>query len=171
MSCTKCAMRCRTWLSLANCWTKPSTPPNNPWQLLKIVYTPEKDVKESTRLVPQQDLDNAWNLQFQDLFKQKNELFSQVADGVESALTKEVQTIRTCQEKMRGLMEKSRAQMQMNRAAKCAAEADARDKHHAQGLDDRVHQMNMCSNYLSLYPGVDYQVCQAVHSFVSSALT
>ena len=43
----------------------------------------------------------------------------------------------------------------MNRAAQHALEIDAKDKHHAQGLDDRMQQMRNSSAGIGYYPGIE----------------
>ena len=43
----------------------------------------------------------------------------------------------------------------MNRAAQHACERDAQDKHHAQGLDDRMHQVRNSSGGIGFHPGVE----------------
>ena len=43
----------------------------------------------------------------------------------------------------------------MNRAAQHALEIDAKDKHHAQGLDDRMQQLRNGSAGIGYYPGIE----------------
>ena len=43
----------------------------------------------------------------------------------------------------------------MNRAAQHACDKDAKDKHHAQGLDDRMQQLRNSSAGIGFYPGVE----------------
>ena len=59
---------------------------------------------------------------------------------------------------MRKLIDKTHVQLKMNKAAQVACELDAKDKHHAQNVDDLMHQLHTSSNSLSLYPGVEGEV-------------
>lgn len=43
----------------------------------------------------------------------------------------------------------------MNRAAQHACDKDAKDKHHAQGLDDRMHQLRNGSQGIGFHPGIE----------------
>ena len=62
---------------------------------------------------------------------------------------------------MRKLIEKTHVQVKMNKAAQVACDADIKDKHHAQNVDDTMHQLHISSNCLNLYPGVEGEVwCQ-----------
>jgi len=79
----------------------------------------------------------------------------QVHDDVERNLSREVNTIRKCQEKMKRLIEKAYVQLKMNRAAQHCCDKDAKDKHHAQHLDDRMHQMRNSSGAIGYFPGIE----------------
>ncbi|KAF6023825.1 TEKT3 [Bugula neritina] len=78
-----------------------------------------------------------------------------VHDGVEKNLTKEVEKIKNCQDKMRKMLEKAAIQLKLNRAAQHACECDSGDKHHAQGIDDKCHQLRNTSMGLGYYPGIE----------------
>lgn len=43
----------------------------------------------------------------------------------------------------------------MNRAAQHTLEIDAKDKHHAQGLDDRMQQLRNASGCIGYHPGIE----------------
>ena len=43
----------------------------------------------------------------------------------------------------------------MDRAAQHALEIDAKDKHHAQGLDDRMQSLRNGSAGIGFYPGIE----------------
>ena len=43
----------------------------------------------------------------------------------------------------------------MDRAAQHACEKDAKDKFHAQGLDDRMHQLRNQSGVIGFHPGIE----------------
>ena len=43
----------------------------------------------------------------------------------------------------------------MDRAAQHACERDSKDKHHAQHLDDRMHQLRNSSNGIGFQPGIE----------------
>jgi len=78
-----------------------------------------------------------------------------VHDDVEKSLSREVDVIKRCQDKMRRLIEKSHIQLKMNRAAQHACEKDSRDKNHAQGLDDRMHALRNSSGGVGFHPGIE----------------
>ena len=42
-----------------------------------------------------------------------------------------------------------------NRAVQHNCEVDVRDKHHAQGIDDRAHQLRNNSCAITFFPGVE----------------
>lgn len=78
-----------------------------------------------------------------------------VHDDVEKNLSREVDVIRRCQEKMKRLVEKAFIQLKMNRAAQHACDKDAKDKHHAQTVDDRMQQLRNSAGGLGFHPGVE----------------
>lgn len=43
----------------------------------------------------------------------------------------------------------------MNRAAQRVCEGDAKDKCHAQNLDDRMYQLRNSSSRIGFYPGIE----------------
>ena len=86
-----------------------------------------------------------------------------MSDDVESSLSKEIETIKKCQDKMRKLIDKSHVQLKMNKAAQLSCESDAKDKHHAQNMDDMMHLLHTSSNTLSLYPGIEGEVRVALY--------
>jgi len=61
-----------------------------------------------------------------------------VHDDVEKHLIREVDIIKRCQAKMKKVLDKAYVQLKMNRAAQHGLEIDAKDKHHAQGLDEHA---------------------------------
>lgn len=67
----------------------------------------------------------------------------------------EVDIIKKCQAKMKKVLDKAYVQLKMNRAAQHAMEIDAKDKHHAQGLDDRMQQLRNSSSGIGYYPGIE----------------
>lgn len=78
-----------------------------------------------------------------------------VHDNVELALSKEVDVIRRCQNKMKKLIDKSIAQLKMNRACQKVCDLDAKDKNHAHVLDDRMYQLRNSSSRIGFYPGIE----------------
>lgn len=78
-----------------------------------------------------------------------------VHDNVERALTKEVEVIRRCQSKMQKLVDRANVQLKMNRAVQKVCEGDAKDKCHAQNLDDRMYQLRNSSSRIGFYPGIE----------------
>lgn len=81
----------------------------------------------------------------------------QVHDDVERCLTKEVEVTKKCQNKMKRLLDKVVVQLRMNALSQKACENDAKDKHHAQGIDDRMQQLRNTSSQLGFFPGIEDQ--------------
>lgn len=78
-----------------------------------------------------------------------------VHDDVERNLSREVDVIKKCQDRMKKLIERSHVQLKMDRAAQHACERDSKDKHHAQHLDDRMQQLRNSSGGIGFHPGVE----------------
>ncbi|XP_072523687.1 tektin-3 [Salminus brasiliensis] len=78
-----------------------------------------------------------------------------VHDGVEKDLIKEVEVIKSCQERMRRNLDKAIAQLASNRAAQHELERDLNDKVTAQRIDDRCHQLRNTSDGISYYRGIE----------------
>lgn len=89
------------------------------------------------------------------LQREKRVGIDQVHDGVEKSLSREVGTIKKCQDRMRRLIEKAHVQLKMNRAAQHSCEKDSKDKNHAHHLDDRMHQLRNSAGGIGFYPGVE----------------
>lgn len=89
------------------------------------------------------------------LQREKRVGIDQVHDHVEKSLSSEVHVIKSCQDKMRRLIEKANIQIKMNRAAQHACDKDAKDKNHSQGLDDRMHHLRNSSGTIGFHPGVE----------------
>ncbi|XP_056325777.1 tektin-3 [Danio aesculapii] len=78
-----------------------------------------------------------------------------VHDDVEIDLIKEVEVIKSCQERMRRHLERAVAQLAANRAAQHELERDLSDKVTAQRIDDRCHHLRNTSDGISYYRGID----------------
>ncbi|XP_066522709.1 tektin-3 [Hoplias malabaricus] len=78
-----------------------------------------------------------------------------VHDDVEKDLIKEVEVIKSCQERMRRSLDKAIAQLASNRAAQHELERDMSDKVTAQRIDDRCHQLRNNSDGISYYRGIE----------------
>ncbi|XP_052712214.1 tektin-3-like isoform X2 [Crassostrea angulata] len=89
------------------------------------------------------------------MHREKRQGIDLVHDDVERTLIKEVDCIKKCQAKMKKVLDKAYVQLKMNRAAQHAMEIDAKDKHHAQGLDDRMQQLRNSSSGIGYYPGIE----------------
>ncbi|KAK6184531.1 hypothetical protein SNE40_006988 [Patella caerulea] len=89
------------------------------------------------------------------LHREKRNGIDLVNDDVEKSLSKEVTIIKRCQGRMKKLLEKAYVQLKMNRAAQHNLEIDSKDKHHAQGLDDRMQQLRNSSAGIGYYPGIE----------------
>jgi len=89
------------------------------------------------------------------LQREKRHGIDQVHDDVERNLSREVDIIKKCQDRMKRLIEKAHIQLKMNRAAQHACDKDSKDKFHAQNLDDRMHQLRNSSNGIGFHPGIE----------------
>ncbi|XP_015226431.1 PREDICTED: tektin-3 [Cyprinodon variegatus] len=78
-----------------------------------------------------------------------------VHDDVEKDLTKEVEVIRSCQERMRRHLERATAQLASNRGAQHELEKDLGDKVSAQRIDDKCHHLRNTSDGIGFYRGID----------------
>ncbi|KAL8591073.1 hypothetical protein ACOMHN_032638 [Nucella lapillus] len=87
--------------------------------------------------------------------REKRQGIDLVNDDVEKSLIREVDIIKKCQARMKKVLDKAYVQLKMNRAAQHALEIDAKDKHHAQGLDDRMQQMRNSSAGIGYMPGIE----------------
>ncbi|XP_061787850.1 tektin-3 [Nerophis lumbriciformis] len=78
-----------------------------------------------------------------------------VHDDVEKDLIKEVEVIKSCQERMRRHSERAAAQLASNRAAQHELERDLSDKTAAQRIDERCHHLRNTSDGISFYRGIE----------------
>ncbi|XP_026882012.2 tektin-3 [Electrophorus electricus] len=87
--------------------------------------------------------------------REKRMAIDLVHDDVEKDLIKEVEVIKSCQERMRRNLDKAVAQLASNRAAQHELERDLSDKVTAQRIDDRCHQMRNTTDGISYYRGIE----------------
>uniref|UniRef100_A0A3Q3A3N0 Tektin n=2 Tax=Kryptolebias marmoratus TaxID=37003 RepID=A0A3Q3A3N0_KRYMA len=78
-----------------------------------------------------------------------------VHDDVEKDLIKEVEVIKSCQEKMRRHLDRAIAQLAANRAAQHELEKDLSDKVTAHRIDDKCHHLRNTSDGIGFYRGID----------------
>uniref|UniRef100_UPI0037E73B5F tektin-3 n=1 Tax=Semicossyphus pulcher TaxID=241346 RepID=UPI0037E73B5F len=78
-----------------------------------------------------------------------------VHDDVEKDLIKEVEVIKSCQERMRRHLDRAVAQLASNRAAQHELERDISDKVRAQRIDDRCHHLRNTSDGIGYYRGIE----------------
>ncbi|XP_068439846.1 tektin-3 [Clinocottus analis] len=78
-----------------------------------------------------------------------------VHDGVEKDLIKEVEVIKSCQERMRRHLDRAIAQLALNRAAQHELERDISDKVTAQRIDGRCHHLRNTSDGIGYYRGIE----------------
>ncbi|KAM6898186.1 tektin-3 [Lycodopsis pacificus] len=78
-----------------------------------------------------------------------------VHDGVEKDLIKEVEVIKSCQERMRRHLDRAIAQLASNRAAQHELERDMSDKVTAQRIDGRCHHLRNTSDGIGYYRGIE----------------
>ncbi|XP_071121189.1 tektin-3-like isoform X5 [Mytilus edulis] len=89
------------------------------------------------------------------MHREKRQGIDLVHDDVEKSLIKEVDIIKRCQARMKKVLDKAHVQLKMDRAAQHTLEIDAKDKHHAQGLDDRMQQLRNKSAGIGYHPGIE----------------
>ncbi|XP_045174738.1 tektin-3-like isoform X1 [Mercenaria mercenaria] len=89
------------------------------------------------------------------MHREKRQGIDLVNDDVEKSLVREVNVIKKCQAKMKRVLDKASVQLKMDRAAQHTLEIDAKDKHHAQGLDDRIQSYRNGSAGTGYYPGIE----------------
>ncbi|XP_078257945.1 tektin-3 isoform X2 [Rhinoraja longicauda] len=78
-----------------------------------------------------------------------------VHDDVERQLIKEVDCIKSCQERMRRHLDWAKAQLESNRGAQHELERDINDKNVAYRIDGRCHQLRNTSDGIGYYRGAD----------------
>nr|CAD7437932.1 unnamed protein product [Timema bartmani] len=78
-----------------------------------------------------------------------------VHDQVEQALLNEVETLRSCQDRLKKMHEQSVAQLRNNRASQHELERDLKSKESALGIDNMCHQLNNFSRGINYYGGID----------------
>lgn len=89
------------------------------------------------------------------MHREKRQNIDLVNDDVEKCLVREVNVVKKCQAKMKRVLDKAAVQLKMNRAAQHALEIDAKDKHHAQNVDDRMQAVRNASAGIGYYPGIE----------------
>lgn len=78
-----------------------------------------------------------------------------VHDAVETQLIQEVDVIRSCQEKMKRLIQRADQQLQRNRAAQHELDKDSHDKFSALSIDNRCHVMKNTSAGINYFAGIE----------------
>nr|CAD7574103.1 unnamed protein product [Timema californicum] len=76
-------------------------------------------------------------------------------DQVEQSLLNEVETLRSCQDRLKKMHEQSVAQLRNNRASQHELERDLKSKESALGIDNMCHQLNNFSRGINYYGGID----------------
>lgn len=89
------------------------------------------------------------------LHREKRQGIDMVHDGVEKNLIQEVDVIKNSQHNMRDMLQKTNIQLRLNRNAQHQMEKDAKDKHSAHMLDDRMHQMRNSTGGIGYQSGVE----------------
>ncbi|XP_048729264.1 tektin-3-like isoform X2 [Ostrea edulis] len=125
---------------------------------ISVVDTESHNLEEYRRTLEKALGDTANPLHIAEeclMHREKRQGIDLVHDDVERTLIREVDIIKKCQAKMKKVLDKAYVQLKMNRAAQHAMEIDAKDKHHAQGLDDRMQQLRNTSSGIGYYPGIE----------------
>ncbi|CAH1787007.1 unnamed protein product [Owenia fusiformis] len=89
------------------------------------------------------------------MHREKRQGIDLVNDDVERQLSREVGTIRKCQDRMKRLVEKASIQLKLDRAVLHDLDQDSKDKNHAQNLDDRMHGLRNTSAGVGYHPGIE----------------
>ncbi|NWU64382.1 TEKT3 protein, partial [Pterocles burchelli] len=89
------------------------------------------------------------------LHREKRMGIDLVHDDVEKQLFKEVDVIRSCQQRMQRCLDKAKAQLASNRAAQHEVERDLANKQAAHRIDDKCHHLRNTSDGISYYRGVE----------------
>lgn len=76
-------------------------------------------------------------------------------DEVEQSLLREVECLRSNQEKLKYMLEKITSQFSNTRAAQFELETDVRSKEGALGIDNMCHQLNNFSKGIQYYGGIE----------------
>lgn len=116
------------------------------------------NLHEHKRVLEKAYLDTALPLDIAEKCLENREMrqgIDQVHDDVERQLVKEVAVIKRCQERMKKVLQKAHIQLKLDRAALHEMTKDQRDKHHAQHLDDRMHQLRNSSDAIGYHPGIE----------------
>ncbi|XP_013384963.1 tektin-3 [Lingula anatina] len=117
-----------------------------------------ENLKEHKRILEKAYMDTNNPLHIAEeclLHREKRQGIDMVHDDVERSLSKEVLIIKNCQERMRKVLQRAHAQLKLDRAALHEMEKDAKDKHHAHHLDDRMHQLRNTSMGIGYHPGIE----------------
>ncbi|XP_028648726.1 tektin-3 [Erpetoichthys calabaricus] len=88
-------------------------------------------------------------------YREKRMSIDLVHDEVEKNLLQEVETIKSCQERMRRHLDRANSQLASNRAAQHELEKDMNDKLMAHRIDDKCHQLRNASDGISYHRGVE----------------
>ncbi|XP_043946458.1 tektin-3 [Protopterus annectens] len=87
--------------------------------------------------------------------REKRMAIDLVHDDVEKQLLKEVDCIKSCQERMRRHVDRATTQLLANRAAQHELERDINDKQSAFRIDEKCHQLRNTSDGIGYYRGVE----------------
>ncbi|XP_061233117.1 tektin-3 [Neopsephotus bourkii] len=89
------------------------------------------------------------------LHREKRMGIDLVHDEVEKQLFREVDIIKSCQERMQQHLDKAKAQLMSNRGAQHDLERDLADKQVAHRIDEKCHHLRNTSDGISYYQGVE----------------
>ncbi|CAF0721173.1 unnamed protein product [Adineta ricciae] len=87
--------------------------------------------------------------------REKRQGIDLVHDGVEQELIREIDTIKTCQQHLRQMLERLNTQNALNRAALHELELDANDKFRARVIDSAAHNIKTTSRGINFYHGIE----------------
>jgi len=87
--------------------------------------------------------------------REKRQGIDMVNDAVEKQLLREVDTIKRSQDHLRKMIDRSAAQLSMDRAALHELEKDTADKYRALNIDSRSHQLHNNAQGIQFHRGVE----------------
>lgn len=103
-----------------------------------------------------QDLEAPLHISQECLYHREGRFsIEKVHDHVERSLLVEVDNLRSCQEKLRRLLDKCSKQLSDNRAAQFTLEEDLVHKESTLGIDSVCHQLNNFSRGINYYGGIE----------------
>ena len=90
-----------------------------------------------------------------DYFREGRKGIDLVNDGVENSLMREVDNIKSCQDKMKRTLEQVNHQLGVNRNTRHQIERDLANKDHSINIDHTCHNLQNTSRAINLHGGIE----------------